>query len=86
MNEEEIKKLKEELKNDLGNGYYKMSQAKMITLIGCTITFSMTVFAFYAHNDVDIAVLKADNAASKTEIQSLKSTVNSLQAQINNLK
>lgn len=44
MDENEKQILKDELKYDLNKGYYKMSQAKIISLIGCTITICISCF------------------------------------------
>jgi hypothetical protein len=44
MSQEDYDKLKSEIHNDLSKGYYKMSQTKIISLIGCTITACLTIF------------------------------------------
>ena len=64
---------------DLSKGYYKMSQAKIITVIGCTISACLTAFGFY--NSLPDTIQKLNEKISNQKVQ-----IENLQIQVQDCK
>ncbi len=79
------------LNDDLGRGYYKMSQTKIITLIGCTITVCLTIFGGVTYvdrnlttHDIQIKQNTIDIRDSRIDIKALWQENNNIRDKINN--
>lgn len=85
MGDEEKESIKREISQDLGRGYYKMSQAKIITLIGCTITACLTVFGGILYLEKDLAEIHTTDAVQDSKITELNSQKNNLWSAIGSI-
>jgi len=63
---------KDELDRNLGHGYYKMSQTKIIALVGCTVSICLTVFGAVLYIDRSITRNSIEIEQNKIDIQNAK--------------
>ena len=71
---------------DVSKDYYRMSQIKIISLIGCTITLCISVFGVALHVDRTEERSAFMNEKHEEQIRVLTNKIDFLQAQINQLK
>ena len=86
MSKQELDSIKEDLRQDLSGHYYKMTQAKIITIIGCTITACTFFIGGIVWLNTSLTTDRIEIIQCKANDAALFGKCDNLQVQINNIR